>query len=82
MLPKQNILNFTMTVFVKILGVQEAWSLGVIWFNTVVFLWILVLKYGKCTFYEYFQQQKYTADFLYDVDILINKYHIDNVSQQ
>ena len=36
MLPKQNILNFTMTVFVKILGVQEAWSLGVIWLNTAV----------------------------------------------
>ena len=37
-LPKQNILNFTMTVFIKILGVQEAGSLGVIWLNTVVFL--------------------------------------------
>ena len=37
-------LNFTMTVFVKILGAQEAWSLGVIWLNTVVFLWILVNK--------------------------------------
>ena len=41
-LPKQNILNFTMTVFVKILGVQEAWSLGVIWLNTVVFFGNLV----------------------------------------
>ena len=45
-LPKQNILNFTMTVFIKILGVQEAGSLGVIWLNTVVFLWILVNKYS------------------------------------
>ena len=40
------ILNFTMTVFVKILGVQEAWSLGVICLNTVVFLWILVNKHS------------------------------------
>ena len=32
--------------FVKILGVQEAWSLGVIWLNTVVFLWILVNKHS------------------------------------
>ena len=46
MLPKQNILNFTMTVFIKILGVQEAWSLGIIWLNTVVFLWILVKKHS------------------------------------
>ena len=45
-LPKQNILNFTMTVFIKILGVQEAGSLGVIWLNTVVFLWILVNKHS------------------------------------
>ena len=46
MLPKQNILNFTMTVFIKILGVQQAGSLGVIWLNTVVFLWILVNKHS------------------------------------
>ena len=46
MLPKQNILNFTMTVFIKILGVQEAGSLGVIWLNTVVFLWNLVNKHS------------------------------------
>ena len=45
-LPKQNILNFTMTVFIKILGVQEAGSLGIIWLNTVVFLWILVNKHS------------------------------------
>ena len=45
-LQKQNILNFTMTVFIKILGVQEAGSLGVIWLNTVVFLWILVNKHS------------------------------------
>ena len=45
-LPKQNIINFTMTDFVKILGVQEALSLGVIWLNTVVFLWILVNKHS------------------------------------
>ena len=45
-LPKQNILNFTMTVFVKILGVHEVWSLGVIWLNTVVFLWIFVYKHS------------------------------------
>ena len=45
-LPKQNILNFTMTVFIKILGVQEARSLSVIWLNTVVFLWILVHKHS------------------------------------
>ena len=45
-LPKQNILNFTMTVFIKILGVQEAGSLGVIWLNTVVFLWILVNQHS------------------------------------
>ena len=58
-LPKQNILNFTMTVFVKILDVQEAWSHGVIWLNTVAFLWILVNKHSvNC-----FQQRKYTADF-------------------
>ena len=44
-LPKQNILNFIMTVFIKILGVQEAGSLGVIWLNNVVFLWILVNKH-------------------------------------
>ena len=47
-LPKQNILNFTMTVFVKILGVQEAWS-QLAWCNsvqnTVIFLWILVNKH-------------------------------------
>ena len=46
MLPKQNILNLTMTVFIKILGVQEAGSLGVIWLNIVVFLWILVNKHS------------------------------------
>ena len=46
MLPKQNILNFAMTVFIKILCVQEAGSLGVIWLNTVVFLWILVNKHS------------------------------------
>ena len=46
MLPKQNSLNFTMTVFIKILGVQEAGSLGVIWLNIVVFLWILVNKHS------------------------------------
>ena len=45
-LAKQNILNFTMTVFIKILGVQEAGSLGVIWLNTVIFLWILVNKHS------------------------------------
>ena len=39
-------LNFTMTVFIKILGVQGAGSLGVIWLNTVVFLWILVNKHS------------------------------------
>ena len=44
-LPKQNVLNFTMTVFSKI-HVQEAGSLGVIWLNTVVFLWILVNKHS------------------------------------
>ena len=44
--PNQNILNFTMTVFIKILGVQEAGSLGVIWLNTVAFLWILVNKHS------------------------------------
>ena len=44
--PKQNTLNFTMTVFIKILGVQEAGSLGVIWLNTVVFLWILGNKHS------------------------------------
>ena len=32
--------------FFKILGVQEAGSLGVIWLNTVVFLWILVNKHS------------------------------------
>ena len=42
----RNILNFTMTVFIKILGVKEAGSLGVIWLNTVVFLWILVNKHS------------------------------------
>ena len=45
-LSKQNTLIFTMTVFIKILGVQEAESLGVIWLNTVVFLWILVNKHS------------------------------------
>ena len=45
-LPKQNNLNFTMTVFIKILGVQEAGSFGVICLNTVVFLWILVNKHS------------------------------------
>ena len=45
-LPKENILNVTMSVFVKTMGVQEAWSLGVIWLNTVVFLWILVNKHS------------------------------------
>ena len=47
-LPKQNILNFTMTVFIKILGVREAGSLCVICLNTVtvVFLWILVNKHS------------------------------------
>ena len=35
-----------MTVFIKILGVQEAGSLGVIWLNTSVFLWILVNKHS------------------------------------
>ena len=45
-LPNQNILNFTMTVFIKILGVQEAGSLGVFWLNTVVFLWFLVNKHS------------------------------------
>ena len=35
-----------MTVFIKILGVQEAGSLGVIWLNTVVFLWNLVNKHS------------------------------------
>ena len=45
--------------FYQNLGVEEAWSLGIIWLNTVVFLWILVKK----TFCEYFQQWKYTADF-------------------
>ena len=34
-LPKQNILNITMTVFIKILGVQEAGSLGVVWLKIV-----------------------------------------------
>ena len=46
MLPKQSILNCTMNVFIKILGIQEAGSLGVIWLNTVVFLWILVNKHS------------------------------------
>ena len=41
-----NILNFTITVFIKILGVQEAGSVGVIWLNTVVFLCILVNKHS------------------------------------
>ena len=45
-LPKQNMLNFTMTVFIKILGVQRAGLPGVIWLNTVVFLWILVNKHS------------------------------------
>ena len=45
-LPKQNILNFTITVFIKILGVKEAGSLSTIWLNTVVFLWILVNKHS------------------------------------
>ena len=35
-----------MTVFIKILCVQEAGSLGAIWLNTVVFLWILVNKHS------------------------------------
>ena len=35
-----------MTVFIRILGVQEAGSLGVIWLNIVVFLWILVNKHS------------------------------------
>ena len=46
MLPKESILNITMTVFIKILGVQEACSLGVIWLNTVVFLRCLVNKHS------------------------------------
>ena len=29
--------------FVEIMGIQEAWSLGANWLNTVVFLWILVI---------------------------------------
>ena len=45
-LPIQNILNFTMIIFIKILVVQEAGSLGVIWLNTIVFLWILVNKHS------------------------------------
>ena len=45
-LPKRNIQNFTITVIIKILGVLEAGSLGVIWLNTVVFLWILVNKHS------------------------------------
>ena len=47
-LPKQIISNFTMTVFIKILGVQEAWSLGVIWLHvkSVIFLWIFVNKHS------------------------------------
>ena len=67
-LPKQNILNFTMTVFIKILGVQEAGSLGVIWLNTVVFLWILVNKHSV----SISSNGNYTADFLYAVNILRN----------
>ena len=63
-----------MTVFIKILGVQEAGSLGVIWLNTVVFLWILVNKHSVniSSNGNTFQQWKYTADFLYAVNILRN----------
>ena len=32
--------------FIIILGVQEAGSLGVIWLNTIVFLWIFVNKHS------------------------------------
>ena len=35
-----------MTGFIKILNVQEAGSLGVIWLNTFAFLWILVNKHS------------------------------------
>ena len=75
MLPKQNILNFTMTVFVKILVVQEALSLGVIWLNTV-FLWILVNKHSVNI-----SSKGNTQLILYAVNILKNSMLID-VSQQ
>ena len=73
----QNILNFTMTVFIKILGVQEARSLGVIWLNTVVFLWILVNKHSVNT-----SSNGNTQLIFYMLLIYIKKYHAVNVFQQ
>ena len=67
-LPKQNILNFTMTVFIKILGVQEAGSLDVIWLNTVVFLCFLVNKHSK----NISSNGNAQLIFLYAVNILRN----------